>query len=597
MDCARKTYEIFKILIATLTTYFAIYSDIFGKLPVVTLEKGIIFIAIAFIYFRYWRLCFKDKWTALLSLFFSICMVLGRAYDKKDTFFILISNKWEIIVSIFSICGFFVLFYFFLCMAEKVVLNADLLKEKKFLSKKEKMKYAGIILMCWIPVFITFLPGSFDHDSFRELTYWTREVNWSTHHPVIATVYLGLVMDFGKYVIYNVNAGVFIYILIQIVLSIYAILKVIEMMKKLGISQYGIYTTIFFYSMIPIWAGYVQCVIKDSMNFIFCMFYTVFLIEIILDPYWLNHKTNMVKFLLSIFGILSFRNTGIYLFLLSFLPIIICLIYKNKKNRDYWKSYILTCSIVLVVHFSFMNIIVPAMGIGKGSVGEMLSLPFQQTARYIKYHSDDITSWEYNAVNDVLPAKQLPKVYDSQISDSVKNLIKDQHTSKIKHYFKAWFFMGLRHPGTYLDATLSGTYDYFYPNGFSKARKTGLKLYIKDKHDQNSPNTGTYDVTYVQNESIRKKVTYYMTDFWRKIPVLGLIYNTGVYTWICLVCVMLLAKKKRFYALFAFLPTASTLLFCIASPVNGYIRYMLPIIATMPLLIAWTIYSLNSKTD
>ena len=597
MDNARSVYNSLLTLLTAVLTYFAIYSDVFGKLPVVTLETGIVFVAIAFAYYRYGHLCAKNKETATLSLFFSVCMVLGRAYDKKDTFFILFSSKGEMAASFFTISGFFVLFYFCLCMIEKAALTVILSREITSLSNKDKMKYGGIILLCWLPVLIAFLPGSFDHDSFAQLLFWTGEEHWTTHHPVISTIYLGLIMDLGKYVLHNVNAGTFLYIFIQTIFCIYAILKMIGMIQKLGIPLYGIYMTFFFFSVVPIWSGYVQCTIKDGMHFIFYIMYSIFLIEMMLDPSWLHHWSNRVKFLLSVFGIFSFRNTGIYLFLLSFVPFAVYSIYKNKKYKCFWKDYTLICATVIFVHFSFMNILVPFMGIRKGSVAEMLSIPFQQTARYVKKHPHDITVEEYNAVNEVLPVKRLPEIYDSQISDPVKFSMKKNHANKIKKYFKAWLFMGLRHPGTYLDATISSTYDYFYPDGFSKARKTGLKLYIKDKNDKNSPNRGTYDVTYIQSESIRKKVTRYMLGSWRKIPVMGLCYNTGIYTWISLVCLMLLAKKKKIYALFAFLPSAATLLFCIASPVNGYIRYMLPIIATMPLMISWTIYSLNKKAN
>lgn len=579
-----------KPLLAAFITFYALFTDALGKAPIASLELGVFFAGIAAFYYRYLGSCHKDKRIALYSLFFSLCMVVGRAYDKKDTFFILFSSKHEILVSLLSCIGFFILFYVCLGLLEKMAFQVTLNKDAQSLTGKQKLIYAGVILLCWLPVLIAFVPGSFDHDSFRMLTFWTGESPWNTHHPVIATVYLGLLMDFSKQVLQHVNIGVFFYVVIQIALGLYVIMKTISMMKKLRMPRRGIYLTVFYFAVVPIWSGYIQCVIKDTLHFIFYMLYFVLLIEILLNPYWIQKWKHFCLLLFAILGMFSFRNTGIYLFILSFIPFTIYLFY--KKNWILWKHYVSASILVLIIHFSFAGVLVPALGIHDGGVQEMLSIPFQQTARYVKYHPQDMLPWERKAVNDILPIDKLSKTYNSQISDPVKNMIKKNGRLYLMSYFKAWLSMGLRHPGTYIDALGSGAYDYFYPDGFSKPRQTGLKLYIKDKHDKNSPNTGTYDVKYIQSDSLRKNVTYYMTTFWREIPILGLCFNTGIYTWICLICTMLLLGRKKYYALFALAPSAASLLFCVASPVNGYVRYMLPVIATVPLTISWTLYCL-----
>lgn len=581
-----------KPVFAALITFYALFTDAWGKVPVESMELSVLFIGITAFYYHHLGSCQKDRRIVAFSSFFSLCMVIGRAYDKKDTFFILLSGKHEILVSLLSFIGFFILFYVCLCQLEKAIMQVGLGNETQQFTGKQKLKYAGIILMCWLPVLIAFFPGSVDHDSFAMLDFWIGYYHWTTHHPVVATVYLGMFMDFGKYLLHHVNAGVFLYISIQIAFGLWVIMKMIELMRKLGTPRPGVYAALAFFALMPVWPGYMQCVIKDSMHFIFYMLYSVFLVEILLEPHWIQQRKHWGLLLFAALGMFSFRNTGIYLFVLTFIPLTIYLLH---KSRALWKPYVSVCTVVLVVHFAFAGILVPALGIKKGGVQEMLSIPFQQTARYVKYHPRDILPWEREAVNGVLPIDKIPKAYDSQISDPVKSMIKKDGKSKLPAYFKAWFSMGLRHPGIYLDALGSGTYDYFYPDGFSRARKVGLKLYIKDKHDKNSPNTGIYDVQYMQSASLRKKVIYYLTTFWREIPIMGLCFNTGVYTWICMICAMLLLGKRKFSALLALLPSAVTLLFCIASPVNGYVRYMLPIMATVPLMISWALYCLHHK--
>ena len=76
------------------------------------------------------------------------------------------------------------------------------------------------------------------------------------------------------------------------------------------------------------------------------------------------------------------------------------------------------------------------------SVGkqEALSVCFQQTARYIKYHGDEVTESEKEAIDKVLKYEVIGELYDPNLSDSVKKTFKTESTSEdLKNYFKCGF--------------------------------------------------------------------------------------------------------------------------------------------------------------
>ncbi|MDE7201236.1 MAG: hypothetical protein K2O91_04835 [Lachnospiraceae bacterium] len=75
----------------------------------------------------------------------------------------------------------------------------------------------------------------------------------------------------------------------------------------------------------------------------------------------------------------------------------------------------------------------------------MLSIPFQQTARYLLYASEDITEEEKAAVDAILPIDQIAAIYNPEISDAVKNQYR-YNTEGLKEYFKAWYSMFKKHP-------------------------------------------------------------------------------------------------------------------------------------------------------
>ena len=70
---------------------------------------------------------------------------------------------------------------------------------------------------------------------------------------------------------------------------------------------------------------------------------------------------------------------------------------------------------------------------------------------------------------------------------------------------------------------------------------------------------------------------------------LTLLTYPGTYTWLTLFCILLLCKKKRWRQLAVMPMLVFTILTNIASPVNGCLRYTLPLMAVMPLLLAWTV--------
>ena len=71
----------------------------------------------------------------------------------------------------------------------------------------------------------------------------------------------------------------------------------------------------------------------------------------------------------------------------------------------------------------------------------------------------------------------------------------------------------------------------------------------------------------------------------RNTSVLGVWMKPGIYTWLLIMITMYTLYKKRYQRLTALLPLWCVLLGCLCSPVNGYYRYMLPIIWTTPLII------------
>lgn len=230
--------------------------------------------------------------------------------------------------------------------------------------------------------------------------------------------------------------------------------------------------------------------------------------------------------------------------------------------------------------------------ISPGEIGEVLSIPLQQTARYLKEHYDDITDEETEVLGRgfTVSLKQVGKIYNPVILDPVKaNFLATPDASYIKEYFNVWFHQMLKHPDTYVQAFLNHTYGYFYPNVHNYGNYIAFFYIGNSEHWQD----GYLDIKFVMDSPyIRRTLehTIYLTE---KLPVASIFLSAGFYVYILLgEFVFLIHKNRRTVAVLV--PGFCVVLFCMASPVNGCLRYMMPVMATTPVTLAWC-YIVNEK--
>ena len=127
-----------------------------------------------------------------------------------------------------------------------------------------------------------------------------------------------------------------------------------------------------------------------------------------------------------------------------------------------WNTILSLLGVAAAAVLSLNCIVFPLLNVEPGSIREMLSLPFQQTARYLRDAGWDVTEEEKAAIDRVLDYDVLAESYDPDLSDNVKSTYHGE-TEDLKDYFSAWFQMLLRHPGIYIQATMNNYYQYFYP--------------------------------------------------------------------------------------------------------------------------------------
>ena len=436
----------------------------------------------------------------------------------------------------------------------------------------------------WLPVVIISLPGLYNGDTSDQLgQFFHQDISWSIdtinlvnedvyinkHHSVFHTVILGSVYKLG-YIIDSYTLGACIFTFMQVLLSIFVFAFMIKYMNKIKINSFIIILSIMFIGMNPIVITYSMCAVKDTPNALFNLLYVIFLLQIVrnFNSVYKN-KLRLITFLLVIMLVLLLRNNGIYTFVLSF-PLLF-IIY-----RQYWKKLSITFLIPIILFGLYDKVLLPSFDVSNGSIREALSLPMMQISRLIRDKEEVLTNKDKEIINGVYKYDLIKGYYDPDLSDNIKDTFrKDTTKEELKLFFGVWFKYLWKEPVVYIESFVNSTYGYFFP----EKNRDILELKRYSLWDDTF-----FNITSNEEHDDERKVVNYMYDFYYKMPFF--MNNVAYYDWVLIISFIYIIKKKKYKYLIPLSPLIAVLLSCLASPVNGCMRYILPIVFSLPIIIS-----------
>lgn len=546
----------------------------------------LIFVMFFIIYTKYNK---KSNWQInVLSVLFTIFMLFGKSYLEVHNTSLVFGHYALFILSVLMAIGYFFIFrfilsnmFYYLDKYKNINSNDKILM---FFKNHPFLTSLIVILISWLPYIVAYYPTILSPDPSYQIKQFfgirTKYADYAilldesmqitNHHPVIHTLLLGGCLKLGT-IIGNDNLGLFLYSVIQIaILSCTFAYSIKYMIKNMNISNKVGIIFLIIYALVPIFPFYAMSAVKDVIFSSFIVLYVIMLHRVVKSKgtgYKLYQY--LLMFLLMVLIIL-FRNNGIYIIMLS-MPVLIWILRKK------WIPYTVLFIAVLGFNTCYNDLLLPYFKITPGSIREMLSIPFQQTARFSKYHGDELSEEDIDVIDKVLDYDTLAIRYDSELADSVKNKFNKYTTDEeLKEYFGVWFDGLFKHPMTYIDATIENTYGYFYPEK--------QNWYIYSNFDDRILKDG-FEYSY-NSLSWLRDILQSFGAVYSRIPVIGLIANIGFNTWLVLILFMYCWYRKDYKKLVIYLPALISILVCIASPANTYFRYVLPYIFSMPMMIA-----------
>ena len=165
----------------------------------------------------------------------------------------------------------------------------------------------AIIFLMWIPTFLALFPGAFVYDAQDEyIEVITRA--FTTHHPLLHVLLLGGLVHGAEYIGYTANAGIAVYVLLQMAMMSGTFAYCIKKLEELGFKKVYLVCIMVFYGLFPIFPMYAVCTAKDGL---FTAFLTLIIVELIIYVFRVE-EFNPIVFTLASLLMMLMRNNGIY---------------------------------------------------------------------------------------------------------------------------------------------------------------------------------------------------------------------------------------------------------------------------------------------
>ena len=523
--------------------------------------------------------------TASLFSFYLLAGECGIAYKNLSVLFQTIP---QCIITVLIYSGWLPLFY--------VVIYAAFIKLDGQKNERGAGRFTNIIfekqpfllpflviLICWLPYVIVFYPGFVPSDGLKQLNNFFGVGNFTDNHPAFSSMLMGWAMRLGR-TMGSDNLGVFLFTGPQLLINALVMAACFPLFKELKTPVWFRILTLADFSLIPIWPNYAYSVLKDSLYMAMILLFVLQMIWIIRDAdQFCSQKSNLFLMSVSMSLMMLVRHEGQYVGGFVFLTL-----FTLSGARKHWKKFLPVLLIPLCIINVFNYLIRPSLNIPDAPAREALTMPFRQTSAVVVNFEDSLSEEESAVLHELFVYENIPEMYS--ISTENADPLKGQFDpwaprEAIFRYMKVWLALGLKHPLTYLNVFLCSNTRYYDP--FLGPFRDIYGWFGIEQADY--VNQGVFDIHYNPETKAVRSALINLVNGLPLLPLTSLFYSLGFNAWLMIFCLAYQLRKKIQGIIIPLLPGIMTFIMVQHSAVNGFFRYMLPLLITLPLSAAWTI--------
>lgn len=509
--------------------------------------------------------------SSIIAIIFAIIEIICTSINIDYTLNNII-DKWLII----NFAGYAILAW---CIVETIynLIENNKLKNRtikigkvEILSTNKSSFFINLvlILIAWIPYFLRYYPGLLTADSCSQIAQGLGISTLTSHHPILHTGIISLFVNFGKICIGNINIGVALYTIFQMIAMASMFSAVIMYLSKKQAPLFIRIISLLYYMFYPINALFSVTMWKDVLFAGIVPIFVILCIELIFETEkFFSQKKNIVLYILVALLTIFLRNNGLYVVILT-IPFIAIVL------RKYFKKVIPMFLSIILIYFAINTTLFSVLKIQKGSVGEMLSIPLQQIARVEKYHREELDEETIEQINNFFKCENIGDKYNPILSDPVKAQLNNEYFNSNKvEFIKLWLKLLTQYFKDYVESFISNSYGYYYPEATHWVANRTME----------KNNLGLEQTPIIEGKLVSKVDSLIER---RDIPIISMCFSIGAAFWLIVISLGYKILKKDYKTILIYLPIFILWLTIVASPVFCEYRYAYSLFTTLPLYIS-----------
>ncbi len=481
---------------------------------------------------------------------------------------------------------------------------------------------ALVLALCWFPVLIGYAPALFMWDTNTQILQWfglpnhisssvdllDSSVLLTQHHPPLHTALVGLCVQAGISLAGSENLGIFIYTVLQWTVDILAISWAFRIAQIVGAPRAPRFVALGFIALVPAYSNYSVLVTKDVL---FASALLLFAIELVYLVFCAASSDGRIAFsrrhtVLLVAGALgtALLRSGMVVVVAGGALAATLLLWRMQRRlareglrpvsaRSLLRIPLIALALVIAVNLLLVRVVYPALAITPSSKREALSIPMQQVARFMRDRPDAVQPEDLRAIDRVLDAPSLARLYDPSKSDPVKATYKEQASSDdLSAFWQTWARLFARDPGCFISATAANYYGYFYP---AHAMSWSYTSYFSSLVMANTETNLIYSdiASYFSFHQLDHPFVRALDGLcsgyrllFQRLPFLTLTMQAALYDWALVLLTAYAVRRRRSHAAVFLVPAWIVLLIALVGPCNAttYFRYAFPVALLVPFL-------------
>ncbi|MCL2812098.1 MAG: DUF6020 family protein [Clostridia bacterium] len=421
------------------------------------------------------------------------------------------------------------------------------------------------ILICWLPYYLSFFPGSMSSDSVVQLEQALGTRPLSDAHPVMHTALIALCVWITA-LLGVPPACVALYSSLQMLGLSAAFAYACAALFRWGAPRWVAWGSYALFALFPMHPSQGMIMWKDIPHATVTLLLVIQWMDCAREPkaFFASWK-RLVALVVTLFFFGTFRHNGFYVCLLS-LPLFLWF------YRAHWKRSLAVCLATLALLGIYRGPLLSALHPERGDTSEFLSIPAQHIARVVVYREAQLSEEDKEIIGEVLPYSRLIELYDPRVADPVKHKVDEEALrANPGRYASFWLQLVRRYPGLLLESLLSGSLGYWYP-------ETEYVIITLFEMLPNSVGAERHSIG-IPDIQLANWILYRC----QRTPGIAMLFSIGVMMWAAALAAVLLAYKQRRDLLPPFVPLLFLWLSLLGSAVYAEYRYAYGIIVCVPI--------------